>query len=40
MQFHKYTLHDIEYMLPWEREIYIELLNQHLNEKKKKNQNG
>ena len=26
MQNHKYSLSDIEYMIPWEREIYITLL--------------
>lgn len=26
MQQHKYSLSDIENMIPWEREIYLELL--------------
>jgi hypothetical protein len=26
MQNHKYSLSDIEYMIPWEREIYVTLL--------------
>jgi len=26
MQNHKYSLHDIEMMLPWEREIYVSML--------------
>jgi hypothetical protein len=30
MQFHKYSLTELEIMMPWEREIYIELLISHL----------
>jgi hypothetical protein len=30
MQFHGYSLSDLENMMPWEREIYIMLLVQHL----------
>ena len=26
MQNHKYSLTDIEMMMPWEREIYVEML--------------
>ena len=32
MQYHKYSLSDIENMLPWEREIYIMLLIEHIRE--------
>jgi len=32
MQSHKYSLTELEYMMPWEREIYIMLLIQHLEE--------
>jgi hypothetical protein len=32
MQHHKYTLSDLENMLPWEREIYVALLAQYLAE--------
>lgn len=32
MQFHNYTLADLEGMMPWEREIYVMLLSQHLQE--------
>jgi len=32
MQFHKYSLTELENMLPWEREIYVMLLLQHLKE--------
>jgi hypothetical protein len=30
MQHHKYSLSDIENMMPWERTVYIELLAQHI----------
>lgn len=36
MQYHNYSLADIENMIPFEREIYIALLVQHLEEEKKK----
>tara|TARA_Y100000114_G_scaffold21338_1_gene17126 strand:- start:476 stop:616 length:141 start_codon:yes stop_codon:yes gene_type:complete len=36
MQHHKYGFEDINNMLPWERDIYVELLRQHLEEEKKK----
>lgn len=32
MQYHGYNLGDLENMMPWEREIYIMLLVQHLQE--------
>jgi len=38
MQFHKYSLTEIEEMIPWERDIYIELLKQHIEEEKQKQQ--
>lgn len=34
MQYHKYSLYDIEHMLPFEREIYVALLKQHIEEEK------
>lgn len=34
MQHHNYSLTEIEEMLPWEREIYIALLMQHLEDEK------
>jgi len=41
MQFHKYSLTEIENMIPWEREIYLSLLQQHIEEEKlKQQQNG
>lgn len=36
MQHHKYSLNEIEGMIPWERRIYIELLIQHLKEEKER----
>ena len=32
MQHHKYSLSELETMLPWEREIYIDMLIQHIKE--------
>lgn len=32
MQHHKYTLEDIENMIPFEREVYVMLLSQYVNE--------
>lgn len=36
MQHHKYSLTEIENMLPWERDIYVTLLINHLNEEKER----
>ena len=36
LQHHKYSLEEIENMLPWEREIYIGLLTKFLEEEKEK----
>lgn len=36
MQFHKYDLTVIENMIPFEREIYVTLLEQHLEEEKQR----
>jgi len=38
MQHHKYSLTELESMLPWEREIYVTLLIQHLEEEKLRQQ--
>ena len=35
MQHHNYNLYDLDNMMPWEREIYIGLLIEHLEEQKK-----
>ena len=41
MQFHKWSLSEIEGLIPWERDIYIGLLQQHLeDEKLRQQQNG
>ena len=32
MQHHKYSLTELEGMLPWEREIYVDLLVTHIKE--------
>jgi len=34
MQHHKYSLTEIENMMPWERDVYVELLKQHIEEQK------
>lgn len=43
IQYHKYSLWEIENMIPWERDIYVEMLKQHLEEeelKQKQQSNG
>ena len=43
MQHHKYSLFELESMLPWEREIYVAMLTQYIeeeNEKIKQRQNS
>ena len=42
MQHHNYNLSDLENMVPWEREIYVGMLNEHIreeNERLKQQQN-
>jgi hypothetical protein len=36
MQYHKYSLEELENMMPFEREIYVSLLVQHLEEEKQR----
>ena len=36
MQHHKYSLTELENMLPWEREIYIDMLVEHIREENEK----
>ena len=36
MQYHKYSLTEIENMIPWERDIYVGLLQAHLEEEELK----
>ena len=38
MQHHKYSLTEIENMMPWERDIYVALLNQYIEEENLKAQ--
>jgi hypothetical protein len=42
MQYHKYSLTEIENMIPWERDVYVALLQAHLEEEelKHKQRNG
>ena len=37
MQHHKYSLTELENMIPWEREIYIGLLTKFVKEEKERN---
>jgi hypothetical protein len=37
MQHHNYNLYDIENMVPWERDIYVEQLRQYIEEQNLKN---
>jgi hypothetical protein len=39
MQHHKYSLTELEYMIPWEREIYVALLVKYLREEEAKAKN-
>lgn len=36
MQHHKYSLTEIENMIPWERDIYVSLLKNHVEEENKR----
>ena len=38
MQHHKYSLTELENMIPWEREIYVSLLQQYIEEENLKAQ--
>jgi len=43
MQHHKYSLTEIENMMPWERDIYVDMVVQHIkeeNDKIKERQNN
>ena len=39
MHEHKYSLTELENMIPWEREIYLSLLENHIREEEDKNKN-
>jgi hypothetical protein len=36
MQHHKYSLTELEEMMPWEREIYVSLLIEHIRKENEK----
>jgi len=38
LQYHKYSLTEVENLIPWERDIYIGMLKQHLEDEKLKHQ--
>ena len=42
MQHHKYSLTELENMIPWEKEVYLTLLQQYIEEEnlKQQQQNG
>mgnify|MGYP003302726141 FL=1 len=40
MQHHHYSLHELENMMPWEREIYVGLMVQHIEEEKQRTKSG
>ena len=37
MQHHKYSLTELEDMMPWEREIYVNLLMKYIEEENERN---
>ena len=39
MQHHNYSLAELENMIPWEREIYLHLLLQFIEEEKQRTEN-
>ena len=36
MQHHNYSLSDLDNMMPWEREIYVQMLIDHIKEENRK----
>ena len=36
MQHHKYSLTELDNMMPWEREIYVDMLIEYIREENKK----
>jgi len=36
MQHHKYSLTELNNMIPWEREVYVQLLMKHLEEEEQR----
>ena len=39
VQHHKYNLTELENMMPWERQVYVQLLIQHLEEENERLKN-
>tara|TARA_B100001173_G_C15868685_1_gene496248 strand:+ start:665 stop:823 length:159 start_codon:yes stop_codon:yes gene_type:complete len=37
MQHHKYSLSEIENMMPWERDVYVDMLITHIKEENERN---
>lgn len=38
MQHHKYSLNEIDMMIPWEKEVYVNMLIDHIKEEELKYQ--
>ena len=38
MQYHKYSLTELENMIPWEREVYVALLSEYIEKENLKRQ--
>jgi len=36
IQYHKYSITEIENLIPWERDVYVTLLEEHLKEEEEK----
>ena len=36
MQHHNYSLSELDEMMPWEREIYVSMLHQHIEDENKR----
>jgi len=36
MQHHKYSLRELDNMIPWEREVYVQLLMKYLEDEEKR----
>jgi hypothetical protein len=36
MQYHNYSLTEIEGLIPWERELYVSFLQEHIEKEKQK----
>ena len=40
MQHHKYSLTELNNMIPWEREVYVQLLMKNLEEEEQRQKNA